>query len=85
LQPRGLDWRILPDKRRFYEGSLSVITTNLPSKKSFARSGTLLGTMKTRWLIDSTAVPAQNGRRLQTTAGFRLHPKFTTHRAKWAD
>jgi hypothetical protein len=41
--------------------------------------------MKTRRLIDSTAVPAQNWRRLQLTAAFRLHPKFTTHRAKWVD
>jgi hypothetical protein len=67
------------------EGSLSVIATDLPSKKSFARIGTLPGMMKTRRSIDSTAVPAQNCRRLQSAAAFRLHPKFTTHRAKWAD
>jgi hypothetical protein len=64
---------------------LSVITTNLPSKKSFARSGTLLPDEKTRRFIDSAPVPAQNWWRLQVTAAFRLHPKFTTHRAKWAD
>jgi hypothetical protein len=35
--PRGLKLTILPEKRGFYEGSLSVITTDLPSKKSFGR------------------------------------------------
>jgi hypothetical protein len=72
---------ILPDNCGFHEGSLSGVTTNLPSKKSFDRTGTPLGIMKMRRLIDSTAVPAQNWRRFRSD----LHPKFTTHRAKWVD
>jgi hypothetical protein len=81
LQPRGLDGWIVPDKSGFHEDSLSGVTTDLPSKKSFERTGTPLGIMKMRRLIDSAAVPAQNGWRFQSD----LHPKFTTHRAKWVD
>jgi two-component system cell cycle response regulator CpdR len=40
---------------------------------------------KPRRLIDSTAVPAQHWRRPQSLPAFRLHPKFTIHRAKWVD
>jgi two-component system cell cycle response regulator CpdR len=36
-------------------------------------------------LIDFMPVPAQNWRRFRFTAACRLHPKFTTHRAKWVD
>src|SRR5258708_32757206 len=35
---------IRPEKRMFYEGALSVITTNLPSEKRLARAGTRLKT-----------------------------------------
>src|SRR4051794_32312151 len=68
LQPRGLDRWTVPDKCGFHEESLSIITTDLPSKKSFARSGTLLSDEKTQRLIDSTAVPAQNWRSSRLTA-----------------
>jgi hypothetical protein len=85
LQPRGLDGWIVPDKSGFHDDLLSGVTTDLPSKKSFARSGTLLSDEKTQRLIDSAAVPAQNGHSFQLTAAFRLHPKFTIHRAKWVD
>jgi hypothetical protein len=48
LQPHGLDLTILPEKRGFYENSLSGVTTNLPSKKTFEHAGTLLTTAKHR-------------------------------------
>jgi hypothetical protein len=41
LKPRGPE-QDLPDKYGFHEGSLSVIATILPSKKSFRPTGTLL-------------------------------------------
>src|ERR1044072_8983758 len=85
LQPPGIKRRILPDKGGFCQDSLSVITAVLPSKKSFARSGTLLADEKTRRVIDSTPVPAQHWWRPQSLAVLRLHPKFTINRAKWVD
>src|SRR3954471_2188693 len=69
----------------FHVGSLSGFATNLPSKKSFSPTGTLLEIIKMRRLIDSTAVPAQVGGVSDRPACCDLHPKFTTHRAKWLD
>jgi len=77
---------IVPDKSGFHEDLLSGVTTDLPSKKSFARPGTLFADEKTQRFIDSTAVPAQNGRCFHLAAAFHLHPKFTTHRLSgWID
>jgi hypothetical protein len=42
LQPRGLDGWIVPDKSGFHEGSLSGVTADLPSEKSFERIETPL-------------------------------------------
>jgi hypothetical protein len=41
--PLVLDDSILPEKRRFYEDALSVITAVLPSEKSLKTAGTSLG------------------------------------------
>jgi hypothetical protein len=71
LQPRGLDGWIVPDKSGFHEDILSDVTTDLPSKKSFVRSGTLLADQETQRFIDSAAVPAQNWPRFH---GRRLPP-----------
>jgi hypothetical protein len=49
LDPRFLnqiDFAILPEKRRFYEGALSIITTILPSEKTRKPAGTYLNTPK---------------------------------------
>jgi two-component system cell cycle response regulator CpdR len=64
-----------------YQHALSVIATDLPSKK---RRVVTARNDKTRAFIDSTAVPAHN-RVARFTAASTLHPKFTTHRANWAD
>jgi hypothetical protein len=76
LKPRSLERRILPDKGGFCQDSLSVITTNLPSKKEFPTIGTLLRLMKTRRFIDSTVVPAQDWRRPQSIAAFPPSPEI---------
>src|SRR3979409_1451252 len=44
--PRALDSAVLPEKRRFYVDSLSVITAVLPSEKSLQPSGTYLNREK---------------------------------------
>jgi hypothetical protein len=63
---------ILPEKRGFYEGSLSVITADLPrgkqGKKVLSGLERFFRSAKPRRFIDLTAIPAQNQRRLQLTA-----------------
>jgi hypothetical protein len=85
LQPRGPEQDSARQSCGFHEVSLSGFAADLPSKKSFRPTGTLLEIMKMRRLIDSTAVPAQVGGASASPPPCDLHPKFTTHRAKWVD
>jgi hypothetical protein len=64
---------------------LSVITADLPSKKDLRRLERFSGQRKYGCSLIQMAVPAQNCEDFELAAAFRLHPKFTTHRAKWAD
>jgi hypothetical protein len=50
----------VPEKRRFYEGSLSVITTILPSEKISRPAGTPLKKKEMPGFIASNRDPVQN-------------------------
>src|SRR5882757_6846682 len=70
---------ILPEKRGFYENSLSVITTILPrgnKRKKFYAVWNASRSGKTRGFIDSMAVPAQNERWLPVGRGSRPSPEI---------
>jgi hypothetical protein len=76
LQPRGPEQDSARQSCGFHEASLSGFAADLPSKKSFRPTGTLLEITKMRRLIDSTAVPAQNWRRFRFTAALRPSPEI---------
>ncbi len=60
LESAALAYAFLPEKRRFYENPLSVITTVLPSEKSSQTAlERHLATPKTPGFIDLTRIPVQ--------------------------
>jgi two-component system cell cycle response regulator CpdR len=76
LDPRFLSQTILSEKRRFYEGALSVITTILPSEKSLKPHGTYLKPEEMPAFIALKAVPVQKRREPQADARRHLSPEI---------
>src|SRR5688572_4564948 len=72
---------ILPERRSFYEDSLSVITAVLPSEKRFARPGTGLTDTKGLGSLPWLRFRYRNGAVRRGPAGRPFHPKFTLCRA----
>jgi hypothetical protein len=80
---------ILPEKRGFYERSLSVITADLPrekrAKKVLRALESFSGQRKYGCSLIQWRFRRKTAKTFELAAAFPLHPKFTTHRAKWAD
>src|SRR3954468_19290504 len=73
---------ILAEKPVLYAVSLSVITTDLPSKKSFNAAGTGLRDANRAASLIRNAFRRKLPACPKQRRAVRLHPKFTSHRAK---